>query len=293
MGALAALVTLTAISIGGYFCWYFHRPAPDPIQTTLFRGITYTRENHRSPRPIVVHIVSIDLSDPGIRFLVTPGEPAEGRDLRASTTSQFANRFGVQLAINAGFFHPWYSNGPLDFYPHVGDPVSVDGLSISQGRKYSNEKSGFNTLFISEGNRATIGGDCADALHAVSGMGIFVRDGRYSGGPASWETREPRTAVALDASGKRLLLVVVDGRQPNYSEGMTLPELANTIIAHGGRTALNLDGGGSSTLVTRDNDGRASVLNSPIHTRIPGRERPIANHLGIFAQAIPDASQTP
>jgi exopolysaccharide biosynthesis protein len=41
--------------------------------------------------------------------------------------------------------------------------------------------------------------------------------------------------------------LIVDGRQPNYSEGVTLPELAQIAIDYGAYTALNLHGGGSST----------------------------------------------
>jgi hypothetical protein len=47
---------------------------------------------------------------------------------------------------------------------------------------------------------------------------------------------------------------------------------------------MNLDGGGSSTLAVEGANGRPEVLNSPIHQRIPGRERPVGNHLGIFAE---------
>jgi hypothetical protein len=50
--------------------------------------------------------------------------------------------------------------------------------------------------------------------------------------------------------------------------------------------AINLDGGGSATLVVADH-GRPRVLNSPIHTGVPGRERPSANHLGVGAARAP------
>ena len=52
---------------------------------------------------------------------------------------------------------------------------------------------------------------------------------------------------------------------------------------------LNLDGGGSSTLVAEDEKKNPVLLNSPIHGRLPpGKERPVANHLGIFARRIED-----
>ena len=47
---------------------------------------------------------------------------------------------------------------------------------------------------------------------------------------------------------------------------------------------MNLDGGGSSTLVVEGPDGEPRVLNSPIDNYIPGRERPVANHLGILVR---------
>ena len=82
---------------------------------------------------------------------------------------------------------------------------------------------------------------------------------------------------------RTLLIVVVDGRQPNYSDGVTLPELADMIIEYEGYNALNLDGGGSSTLVVEGTDGQPLQLGSAIHTRLPASERPVANHLGVLA----------
>nr|WP_324250422.1 phosphodiester glycosidase family protein [Xanthomonas vesicatoria] len=49
---------------------------------------------------------------------------------------------------------------------------------------------------------------------------------------------------------------------------------------------INLDGGGSSTLAARV-DGRVRTLNRPIHTGIPGRERPVANQLGVRSVGQP------
>ena len=92
----------------------------------------------------------------------------------------------------------------------------------------------------------------------------------------------PRTAVGYSQNGKFLYIVVVDGRQPFYSQGMTLAELADLMIDIGAHDAMNLDGGGSSTLVIRGEDGKPRILNSPIDLYIPGRERPVGNHLGIY-----------
>jgi exopolysaccharide biosynthesis protein len=92
----------------------------------------------------------------------------------------------------------------------------------------------------------------------------------------------PRTAIGINRNGRWLYLVVVDGRQPFYSEGATFRELAELLKDQGAHFAMALDGGGSSTMVVEGEFGGAVVLNSPIDNYIPGRERPVANHFGIF-----------
>jgi hypothetical protein len=61
-----------------------------------------------------------------------------------------------------------------------------------------------------------------------------------------------------------------------------LAVLAEIALALGADTALNLDGGGSTTLVMAGESG-PQLLNAPIHTRIHMRERPVGNHLGVYA----------
>jgi exopolysaccharide biosynthesis protein len=65
------------------------------------------------------------------------------------------------------------------------------------------------------------------------------------------ETRHPRTAVAKLKDGK-FLLITVDGRQPNVSVGMSLQELAEMLLEFGAVDAMNLDGGGSTTMFVKD-----------------------------------------
>jgi hypothetical protein len=69
--------------------------------------------------------------------------------------------------------------------------------------------------------------------------------------------RHPRTAAGVRADGT-LLFVTVDGRRPEESVGMSLPELTDLMIALGCVSAINLDGGGSTTMVI---DGR--IVNHP------------------------------
>ncbi|TDB85093.1 phosphodiester glycosidase family protein [Actinomadura sp. KC216] len=86
----------------------------------------------------------------------------------------------------------------------------------------------------------------------------------------------PRTAAGVNRDGRRMYLVVVDGRSER-SAGLTVAELASLLDGAGVDDAVNLDGGGSSTFVTRSG-GKAVVRNEPSD----GRERAVANGIGVF-----------
>ena len=85
-------------------------------------------------------------------------------------------------------------------------------------------------------------------------------------------SHEPRTALGYNAD--TLFLIVVDGRQPKYSTGLTLYELASILIELGATEAINLDGGSSSTFVVND-----VVINKPSGQR----EREVLNAVFITA----------
>ena len=83
----------------------------------------------------------------------------------------------------------------------------------------------------------------------------------FDGGGIAGTSRQPRTAIGATADGK-LILLVCDGRNMRGSAGFTLAELADKLIALGAVDAVNLDGGGSSTMVGSD----GKVLNRPSDT---------------------------
>lgn len=283
-GLLLILAVLLAAS-GAYSFWIAHRPLPGNTRQVVFEGITYVREVRRSPRLIVIHVMLVELDAPGIRFLVTPGDPSPDGEIRARTTSQFLDEFGLQVAVNGDFFEPTWSNSPWDYYPHIGDLIYLNGFASSNGVVYSEGKPNSPTLYISRENQAGFKLSTDGAYNAISGNAMFLERGNIQV-HLGFADLHPRTAVALDRGSRTLIVIVVDGRQPNYSEGVTLAELAEIAIEYGAYTALNLDGGGSTTLVIEGESGEPVLLNSPIDNRIPGRERPVANHLGIYARRI-------
>jgi Phosphodiester glycosidase len=271
-----------------YAQFYLQRPPRTNLETTLFQGITYQREAHSTPRPYLLHVVTIDLTAPGIGVFVTPGKPTpDDREIHAQTTSEFVQEFKLQLAINANYFFPFSEDNPWDFYPHSGDRTNVLGQAISQGFIYSPAQAKWPVLCFDAENRAQIleSGKCPNqTVHAVAGRHLLVNRGAAIN-LDKLEDDKPyaRMAVAIDKPGKKLWLIAVDGKQPLYSEGVTLAELSEIVLKLGVQTALNLDGGGSTTLVVRDRSG-IRALNAPIHTKLPMRQRPVANHLGFFAR---------
>ncbi|HET7735469.1 MAG TPA: phosphodiester glycosidase family protein [Nocardioidaceae bacterium] len=91
----------------------------------------------------------------------------------------------------------------------------------------------------------------------------------------------PRTAIGIDRDARTILMLVVDGRQ-ELSRGLTMRELAELMLDLGAEDALNLDGGGSSTLVARRPvTSRLRVWNSPSD----GHQRRIPNGLAWVSSA--------
>jgi len=115
--------------------------------------------------------------------------------------------------------------------------------------------------------------------HVVGAFPQLLSGGRRVGdlevgaNPSFAAARHPRTAVGFDPSLQRLWILVVDGRQPGYSDGMSLPELSGFLEALGATEAVNLDGGGSAVMVLR---GRAVSRPSDAEG-----ERPVVNALAV------------
>lgn len=130
----------------------------------------------------------------------------------------------------------------------------------------------------------------------VSGGRIVVEESAPLEGVGAAFVRDqhPRTAVGLHADG-RLVFVVVDGRQPGLSVGINLPDLARLMVEMGCVEALNLDGGGSSTmtvgreLVTFPSDpgGARSVSNALVVRRTAPLGPPAR------VQVVPEATLIP
>jgi hypothetical protein len=280
--AAALLLTSLACDLGRIIpgVLSFGKAQPEESRRQLYNGIVYSVSVRNEERPMVIHILDIDLNAAGLSLLVTTGDPETG-NVSARTTSQFLTNNNLQLAINGDGFSPWFDLGPLGYMPRTGQSVSPHGFAMSRGIAYTEEEDRLPTLYMYNNNYASMDNVVAQRYNAISGGLKLVTAGQAVEGLDD-SNADPRTAIGIDQIGQRMVILVVDGRQSGYSEGATMAELAQLFLERNIYHAMNLDGGGSSTLVVQGPDG-PEVLNSPIHQGFPGRERPVANHLGFYA----------
>jgi len=247
--------------------------------TPAFRGIDLSHVTLTAPRPMEIHAARIDLRAEGVRFVMSPPVADQPTPMRSLKTSSFLTRYPCQLAINASPYDPVVDD--------EGQPQKVVGLAVSEGKVYGTELPGLGALLITRDNRVHIGMppfDLSLAHNAAGGFSMVLSQGKNVGDN---HDLHPRTAAGVSRDGRYLYLLVIDGRQPLYSEGATTADLGTWLANLGAWDGLNFDGGGSSAMVIEGPDGKPLVLNRPIHKNIPGTERPSASHLGVIADRLP------
>jgi len=205
-------------------------------------------------------VLVLDLAE--LETVVTP--PDVGEKHHPRTVSEFVDQFKVRVAVNGDGFH------------YFGDMVKVISLNASTGNIYGEQLEYRPVINFSKENLISFAwknlGN-ANLWNAVAGDRFILENGVYNSNIIDPAT-EPRTIAGKTSTGL-LVLLVADGRQSGVTEGLTFPQVASVVREFDVLTAINLDGGGSSTLYA-DN----KVQNVPIEDDVPGKERAVANHLG-------------
>lgn len=260
------------------------------VVTHPFVGVTYYKRTETSPRTLAMHIIEINLRAPGISFAMTPPNgPKPGETIR-QRTSDFVAGLDAQIGINGTFYTSAGSDigtgGETEYYAELtyfgycaGNPVSTwSGTGDPDERGININSYNVATFIkpyaINQANYETrpVGTALYNAIGSYDGIliGNVIT--------ATDNNLNPRTAMGLNANRTKLFLFVVDGRQPGYSEGMTTIEIAQLLQNDYGVTdAINLDGGGSTTLVLADPTVR--VVNAPSD----GTERLHGCNFAVFA----------
>ncbi|QQE10169.1 phosphodiester glycosidase family protein [Planctomycetota bacterium] len=267
-----------------------------------FIGVKHKQIIQKNPRPTVINVIEIDPKAKGVRFMCSPangdpnGEEEGDPNLEVTRvhTPVFVEQVKAQVGINTAFYGDISKEHPY---------ADIKGLAASEGNVYSNFYKGWPALNISADNVASIVKSAepkannaktipADApiYNTIGGSHILLEDGMMPE-TKKWSfttSTHPRTAVGWKKDGT-ILLVIVDGRQSEFSEGMTLFELADLFRDLGCENAINLDGGGSTTLAIADSEVR--VANNPSDTfedGRTGRPRFVAASLVVFAKPNPE-----
>ena len=252
--------------------------------TPIFQGVERRTLRTDSPRRMVGHALRIDVKAPGIRFLTTPSNGSKPGETDGLKTSSFLRKYRLQAAVNAAPFSPiWHSEER---------PQDIKGLGVSNGEVVSHSTR-YPAILITKNNEVRIKNppfDLSDVHNAVCGFDMILKDGRtlHSGSDV-----HPRVCAGVSKDGRYFFLLVVDGRQYGYSLGATRGDLAAWLKLLGAWDGINLDGGGTATMVVQSKRGFPELVNKPIHNGRPGNERIAGSHLGVFARAISKKSSAP
>jgi len=246
------------------------------------------------PGPVAVHLLHLDPRHVDLR-LALAGDQSPSK----ATVPAIADRHSALAAVNAGFFV--VATGAPAGLLKVSKRL-VSGTALPRGAVGIQGRTMFRPLRLlfdqvsarrpAEGRElvqytprlGTSPSAWANARDIVGGAGLLVRDGRALTADA-WAAeklragftseRHPRTMIGVEASGD-IWLIAVDGRNPMVSLGMTFEELQGLARRLSLRQALNLDGGGSTTMVVR-----GTVVNHPSD---PTGPRPVSDALLVFAR---------
>ena len=282
--------------------------------STPYVGVTMIERSETSPRPINMHIAQIDTRAKGIRFKVTP--PGGTREVIRQTTLSFLRAERAQVAINGHFFLPFPSTDteawviglaasegrvystfetPEQNYALVADApaINIDHRNRAQlvhrdtrqpdGRHVRERVRLWNTIAgssqILTAGRITLPA-YRDAGHPD---GVLAPGGpsNYSNDKSWNDIATARTVAGLSRDRRVLTLFTVDAR--GGSDGMRLGEIAELLRRdYGVWDAINLDGGGSTTMAWENPETGETALVNTSSDNPDGRA--VASSLAVFAR---------
>ena len=286
----------------------------DSEVTQPYVGVSYIDRTVTAPRPLHMHVVQIDLRAPGLAFRVSP--PGGDREVIRQSTFDFLSQERAQIAINAHYFLPFPSEDKTAWIIGLGASEGRVFSAFETPEQRYALVTDAPALNIDRHNRASIvhrDPKFKDGLHVrekvtlwnvVAGSSQIVTGGKITvpayrdeqrrdgllepGGPngysnaKAWaDSTTARTAIGLSRDRRTMTLFTVDVR--GGSEGMRLSEVANVLIRDFRVfDALNLDGGGSTTMAMEDPvTGVRSIVNASSDNP---EGRVVATSLAVFAK---------
>ena len=247
-----------------------------------FPGLEETHLSYtdQTGKPMAMFFITVDLANSNIK--VEAGMPNGGTTFgvqRVRDQINFKNTartpdFRVLAATNGDY---WDINGE---YPDTGTPLGLVYMDGTMVKDF--DRSNHSFLSILKDNTAVIGsyadyGPIQSKINYALGGRFYVvrkKDEYIPTGTTDTGTN-PRTTVGT-LSPTKLIFTVIDGRRADYSIGLTLTEISKLYRALGVTDALNMDGGGSTTLVTKG-EGESNTNYQVINSPSDGSPRAVAN----------------
>ncbi len=209
------------------------------------------------------------------------GYSAEG----GSVSPPPKNACSVRLQPSGGMY--WASsksgvsrNYSVDTVVCQSSPLALNGGVVLAANSGSTKAQLIKAMTKGESVTLTWTLGWPDILDTVGGNPQLVSNGKIAVSPCGGYLCElqPRTAVGVTSTGK-IILMVCDGREPGWSTGLTIVQTAKEMQNLGAVWAMNLDGGGSSTMVVN-----GKVQNRPSD----GSERYVSNAIVLLPGADPN-----
>ena len=280
----------------------FGRGCPESIDWSAMREFAPGMRCHHltidEPRLMENYMVRVDLHTPGLRVTGT-GRAADWGEPMADVTNRVvlidtlrrktrdflaehrAHGTNMVLAVNTSPWNPWEP-------PFTHRHARLPHLTVLNGEIVSHTTKRGPMLVIYTNNVAVVTNALDDAdlpsvVLAHPGFKIIMKAGEMLGASDGKHRPKlaPRTAFGISADGRYLYILVVDGRQEGYSLGADMLDLARLLKAAGAWDAINMDGGGSSTLVRCNQPGGRVVIDNR-HEPLRRFDRNVAVSLGFY-----------
>ncbi|MDR1270065.1 MAG: phosphodiester glycosidase family protein [Planctomycetaceae bacterium] len=262
------------------------RPNPEtPVWTPIFKGVEKAQTSSTQPRLQQVFAIRIDTNTKGISFFTTPkaneNYQTDKKETVRQQTSEFLKEYHLQVAVNANFF-----SVPAGEQYSLPGIANVGGLAISDGSMVSPPEEQLAAAFLVLKTGQVLLKNCSDKNMGFSNIQVAVTGNKFllQNGTVLPQTNKdihPRTLCGISQDNRYVIWVVIDGRRKGYSEGATFEESAQWLHYFDAWDGLNLDGGGSSTLVIQGKNNDVEILNRPSNNNYLLRYN--ANNIGIKA----------
>lgn len=258
-------------------------------RTTIVKGVElvsfdYTITKNGEQLPTKVYLLDVSLSD-RVTLAATAADDSDSSiqpnsevmtaiaPISKQLESMQSKRQNVKVlaGVNADFFH-------------IRSSQMVCGVMYRNGKALKSDCDSQATVFalLKDGTARCMTNqeyelfDKSLIAEAVSGRQMLLNDGKEQSREAT--VFHPRTAIGVTKDGKRVFILVADGRRKEYSNGLAYADMELIFKQLGAYDALNLDGGGSTSLCLPVGKGKFTPKNRPSDR---AGERPVPNGLAV------------